>query len=95
VDLYYMRARWYEPRTGRFLSEDPVGLEGGINPYAYAGNDPVNLSDPTGLELIEICSWEYVQITDPGLGVVAIKHCSFWGWLGAGGARRLVGHDGW
>ena len=48
TELYYMRARWYEPRTGRFLSEDPIGLAGGINAFAYAGNDPVNQRDPTG-----------------------------------------------
>ncbi len=47
--LYYVRARWYDPSRGRFMSEDPIGLAGGINNYAYATNDPVNLSDPTGL----------------------------------------------
>jgi RHS repeat-associated protein len=47
--MYQMRARWYDPQLGRFLSEDPIGLEGGINPYAYAGNDPANHRDPTGL----------------------------------------------
>jgi RHS repeat-associated protein len=47
--LYYVRARWYDPVLGRFISEDPIGLGGGINTYAYALNDPVNLSDPTGL----------------------------------------------
>lgn len=47
--LYYMRNRWYEPRTGRFLSEDPIGLAGGTNPYVFAGNDPVNGRDPMGL----------------------------------------------
>jgi RHS repeat-associated protein len=51
VDVIYMRARWYEPKTGRFLSEDPLGLEGGINVYAYGANDPINRSDPTGLEV--------------------------------------------
>jgi RHS repeat-associated protein len=48
LDLYYMRARWYEPKTGRFLNEDPVGLAGGINPYVFAASDPVNNSDPSG-----------------------------------------------
>jgi RHS repeat-associated protein len=49
ANLYYMRARWYEPKTGRFLSEDPVGISGGLNQYAYSHNDPVNYSDPSGL----------------------------------------------
>jgi len=49
-DLYYMRNRWYEPRTGRFLSEDPIGLEGGVNQYAFSNGDPVNGRDPTGLD---------------------------------------------
>ena len=47
--LYYVRARWYDPSQGRFISEDPIGLVGGINPYAYAGNDPINNTDPSGL----------------------------------------------
>ena len=48
--MYYVRARWYDPFLGRFLSEDPIGLAGGNNQYAYAGNDPVNFTDPTGLQ---------------------------------------------
>jgi RHS repeat-associated protein len=52
LNLYYMRSRWYEGGTGRFLSEDPLGIAGGMNPYAYAGNDPVNHGDPTGLLLL-------------------------------------------
>jgi RHS repeat-associated protein len=47
--LYYVRARYYDPELGRFNSEDPIGLAGGINPYVYAGNDPVNSTDPLGL----------------------------------------------
>jgi RHS repeat-associated protein len=47
--LYYMRARWYDPELGRFISEDPIGVEGGINQYAFGNNDPVNARDPSGL----------------------------------------------
>lgn len=47
--LLYMRNRWYDPNSGRFTQEDPVGFAGGINLYAYAGNDPVTYSDPFGL----------------------------------------------
>jgi RHS repeat-associated protein len=50
IDMSYMRARWYEPKTGRFLSEDPIGLDGGINPHVFAGDDPVNSRDPRGLD---------------------------------------------
>lgn len=44
-DLYYADARYYDPSTGRFLSQDPVAS---VNPYPYAGSDPVNYADPSG-----------------------------------------------
>ena len=48
--LYYARARWYEPVSGKFLSEDPIGFEGGdVNVSRYSGNDPVNNVDRSGL----------------------------------------------
>src|SRR6266576_3304029 len=46
--LYY-RARFYDPQLGRFISEDPIGLVGGLNLYSYVENDPMLLSDPSGL----------------------------------------------
>ncbi|HEV8471165.1 MAG TPA: RHS repeat-associated core domain-containing protein [Methylomirabilota bacterium] len=48
-DLYYHRARFYHAGLGRFISEDPIGLAGGLNAYTYAFDDPVNATDPTGL----------------------------------------------
>jgi hypothetical protein len=44
-----MRARYYDPVVRRFISEDPIGLAGGINWYAFAAGDPINRSDPSGL----------------------------------------------
>ncbi|MCK4565531.1 MAG: RHS repeat-associated core domain-containing protein [Verrucomicrobia bacterium] len=47
--LYYFRARWYNPETGRWLSKDPIGIAGGLNLYTAFENNPVNLIDPMGL----------------------------------------------
>ena len=47
--LLYVRARYYDPEIGRFISEDPIGLAGGINTFAYTSGDPVNRVDRTGL----------------------------------------------
>ena len=48
--LYYYRARYYDPQTGRFLSEDPLGVASGPNFYAYVQGNPVNFNDPFGLK---------------------------------------------
>lgn len=48
--LYYMKARHYDPKTGRFLQPDPIGYEfGELNLYTFVQNDPLNLTDPFGL----------------------------------------------
>lgn len=48
LELYFYRARFYSPLLQRFLSEDPIEFEGGINLYAYAANSPQNVIDPYG-----------------------------------------------
>jgi RHS repeat-associated protein len=47
--LYSYRARYFDPSTGRFLSEDPLGFSIGFNFYTYVLNNPTNDIDPAGL----------------------------------------------
>jgi RHS repeat-associated protein len=52
--LLYMRARYYDPEVGRFISKDPIGFAGGdVNLYGYVGSNPVNWVDPFGLDPID------------------------------------------
>ena len=48
--LYLYKTRHYSPRLGRFLQQDPIGYAAGLNLYAYCGNNPVNYTDPLGLD---------------------------------------------
>jgi len=50
----YYRARYYDPQTGRFLSEDPIGFGGGDNFYRNVRNHPTDLGDPMGLSPADI-----------------------------------------
>lgn len=47
--LYYYRARYYDPKAGRFITKDPIGFGGGINKYAYVKNNPLRYVDSFGL----------------------------------------------
>ena len=55
--------RWYDAETGRWISKDPILLDGGWNVYAFCDNDPVNRADPSGLYSF----WEW---TSQVIGVV-------------------------
>jgi RHS repeat-associated protein len=64
--LYYYRARYYDPSVGRFLSEDPMQFQGGINFYRYTSNNPIIGRDPFGL-------WD--SYTHGTLYWIALKEC--------------------
>jgi RHS repeat-associated protein len=75
--LYYYRARYYDPSTGRFISEDPIGFLGGsASLYSYVANSPQNFVDPRGLIIGVIGDTESVNKAinylkrDPGMSSV-------------------------
>lgn len=48
--LYFYRARYYDPALKRWVSEDPIGVAGGVNLNAYVLGNPIRYTDPTGLD---------------------------------------------
>jgi RHS repeat-associated protein len=71
--LRYYRARYYDPAVGRFLSEDPVGFDAGVNFYAYVGNSPTNWTDPDGLRKVKVCR----QRLAFGHGIIGFEHHTY------------------
>lgn len=63
-------ARDYDALAGRWTSKDPIAFKGGINLYGYVGNDPVNLSDPSGL-IVSLCKGTPAT---PGLNLLPFPH---------------------
>ncbi len=62
--LYYMKMRYYDPKTGRFLQPDPIGYSDGFNLYQFGNNNPNSFSDPLGLEGLTL----YGSVTK-GIGI--------------------------
>jgi RHS repeat-associated protein len=72
LGLWYYKARFYSPTTGRFLQVDPVGYKDQMNLYAYVGNDPVDGTDASGMCPICLTPWVPEIVTAVGAGLVAI-----------------------
>lgn len=83
--FYYMKARYYDPQVGRFISEDPMGFAGGdVNLSAYVQNNPINRVDPLGLNYIDISISIGTPIFFGGVFGVMINDAGLYPYLGGG-----------
>ena len=67
--LYHLRARYYSSDVGRFVSNDPIGFEGGVNLYKYSDANPTSVVDPSGLgpiKIITLCAKGYQVVKTVG-----------------------------
>ena len=84
TNAYYYKARFYAPHLPRFMQPDPIGYAGGANIYVYP-TDPVNLTDPLGLDCVAINGSSCPVV---GAGEVTVWGSRGWGILNAAGSGR-------
>jgi len=75
--IYEYRARYYDQNVGRFVNEDPIRFRAGINFYAYVSNNPVNFTDPTGLQFDSITRY-HIECAQRALpDDICACHCAY------------------
>jgi len=72
--LYYNYHRFYDPDSGRYLQSDPLGMNAGLNTYAYVNSDPVNNIDPLGLILFAFDGTGNSDPAQPGSSLSNVVH---------------------
>ncbi len=83
--FYYMKARYYDPQVGRFVSEDPIGFDGGdVNLSTYVKNNPVNKIDALGLWYVDINISVGTPLFFGGTGGVQISASGIYPYAGGG-----------
>ena len=94
-ELVYNYFRDYDPVTGRYVQSDPIGLEGGVSTFLYAGGSPLSLADPRGLDFADTffapTYWLRSQIgLDPSLPKPLVNFGAGWGDMVSFGATNAV-----
>jgi len=87
---FFNNARYYDPALGQYISSDPIGLDGGINTYAYVGGNPLSYSDPLGLAPNNACMTAWTVGGAACGGAVGYGVGGAAGGAGAGAACTLV-----
>jgi RHS repeat-associated protein len=81
--LYYYGYRYYNSSTGRWLSRDPIGEEGGLNLYGFVGNQPVSLIDSLGDSAESECGTpRLISQNGPALKIKTGYYGAWWFWIG-------------
>ena len=92
AQMYYNRARFYDPQLGRFVSEDPLGYDSGdTNLYSFGWSNPKNWNDPRGTSPAVEYACMAVMSTSVGIafGSVAIVAADMWGYVAASTAAAF------